>query len=230
VDASGVAAMVGANPTSGRHTAIEAAIRAAASDGWCCGVCGKRFAYTDVALAQACEARHAVESGRVAMSPHTLGMYPNGSISPGALGHLLGGGGGSGGEMPSPPNKMGTPGSGGGEWEDPTAAGVQGFASPAGFHRRGPTTNGLQPVPAAGHHRQGRGGDDPAMLASPWSPAKTLASPSPAIGSPGLGEAGLASPGRVYTSADARAAYDAGRRRGGGPTCTMPVPQSCVVQ
>ena len=49
--------------STARSGAVEAAIREAAADGWCCGICGKRFAHTDVALAQACEARHAVEMG-----------------------------------------------------------------------------------------------------------------------------------------------------------------------
>ena len=37
---------------------VQRSLREAAADGWSCGVCAKRFAFQDLALAQACEARH----------------------------------------------------------------------------------------------------------------------------------------------------------------------------
>ena len=194
-----------------RNDIVDAAIRAAASDGWSCSVCGKRFAFTDVALAQACEAKHASADGRHAGSPAARAR---------ALSTI----------MASPVRSSG--GSGG--WDESPVRGgevsttpPQRGAGPQASKLGGSPRDAAQAAANAAAMASTWPSDE---AASPWQPVSTLDAADPRQRPAELASRqafnGSAPLGRVYTSADARARMGGASGRG----CTVPTPGQCAIQ
>lgn len=198
-----------------RHDIVDAAIRAAASDGWSCSVCGKRFAFTDVALAQACEARHAAAEGKVP---------PAHAGSPAARARALST------IMASPVRSRGDSGG----WDESPARGGDVSTTPergAGPHASKWGGSPRDAAQAAATAAAMAANWPPDEAASPWQPVVALDAADPRqrpVEQPASrsGFGGSAPLGRVYTSADARARMGGSSGRG----CTVPVPGQCAIQ